>query len=224
MMMDNLKLNSKIEIINKDEKKTEGIIYDIVEDKIIVTIPSDDKEFKLLRIGEEVNCIYYDKKNTVGFYGDIEDRVYKNMPAYVIGNARGFQKIQRRQDVRIPISIEILHTSNEFVIKAYENNKKENILEKAERYLNKGIMVDISGGGARFICYDNLAMGSKLLLSFKFGDKTFVIKAIILHKEIKVVSNKTVYTYGVRFKDISEKNKEKIIKHIFLMMRKKRIK
>jgi c-di-GMP-binding flagellar brake protein YcgR len=222
--MEKLKLNSKIEIVNKDEKKTQGIIYDIVEDKIIVTIPSDDREFKLLRVGEEVNCIYYDKKNTIGFYGDIEDRVYQNMPAYVIANAREFQKIQRRQDVRIPISIEIFHTSNKFVIKAYENNNKKDILKKAKRYLNEGIMADISGGGARFTCYDNLPQGSVLLLSFKLGDNTFVVKAVILHEGIKVVANKTVYTYGVKFKDISEKDKEKIIKHIFLMMRKKRIK
>lgn len=222
--MENLKLNSKIEIINRDEKRTHGIIYDIVDDKIIVTISSDDREFVLLQVGEEVNCISYDRKNTVGFYGNVVDRIYNGMPAYVIANTRDFQRIQRRQDVRIPISIGILHTSNKFLLKAYETSKKEDLLINGERYLREGIMADISAGGCKFSCYDNLPLGSILLLVFNLGNDTFINKAVVLHKELKVVSNKTLYTYGLKFKDISEKDKEKIIRHIFQMMRKKRIK
>lgn len=222
--MENLKLNSKIEIINKDEKKTQGIIYDIVEDKIIVTISSDDKGFKLLQIGEKVYCISYDSINTVGFFGDIIDRIYKNMPAYVITNTRDFQKIQRRQDVRIPISIGMSHTSNKFLINAYDTSKKSELLENAKRYLREGIMADISAGGARFSCYDNFPQGSILLLVFELEDNAFLTKSVILYKGIKTVSNKTVYTYGVQFKDISEKDRELIIAHIFKLMRKKRIK
>lgn len=222
--MKNLKLNSKVEIINRDEKKAQGIIHDIDEGKIIITVPSDDKDFKLFRVGEEINCIAYNRKNTVGFFADIIERVYKGLPAYVLANARDFQKIQRRQDVRIPISIEVLHTSNKFLIKTYEKNREEEVLKKAKRYLKEGIMADISAGGAKFTSYDNFPQGSILLLSFKLGDESFFTKANVLHKSIRIVSKKTVYTYGVEFKDISENEREKIISYIFLMMRKKRIK
>lgn len=224
MIMENLKLNSKIELINADEKITHGIIYDIVEDKIIVTVSSDDKEFKLLQIGEEVNCITCDSVNTVGFYGEIADRIYKGMPAYVITNARDFQKIQRRQDVRIPVSIGMFHTSNKFLIKAFDTSEKDKILNEAKRYLKEGIMADISAGGSRFSCYDNFPQGSQLLLVFKLGEDTFLTKSMVLYKGIKKVSNRTLYTYGVQFRDISEKDREMIIGHIFKLMRKKRIK
>ncbi len=49
--MDRFKLNSKIELITEDNEIATGLIYDTMEDKVHVSIPSDDRQFKLFRVG-----------------------------------------------------------------------------------------------------------------------------------------------------------------------------
>lgn len=217
-------LISKIELITDDNEKTLGLIQDILEDKIYVSVASDDRQFKILRIGDSVSGIVYDKDNVISFDALITNRIVGELPIYEISMIKNLSKVQRRQDVRVDCTLPILYTNNKFLLRMDldDENTKDVILNN-ERYLNKGWISDLSAGGIRFSCEKKYQLDSILLLVFDLESETIITKGQIVYKGIKVTSEKTLYVYGIKFINISDKKRETIISHNFIIMRKNRL-
>lgn len=227
--MEYFKINSKIELITEDDDRFYGIISDLVENKIYFTLPGDDKDFKLLRIGDKIRGIVYDKHKITGFNATVSDRLMREIPTYELSELKDFSIIQRRENVRIPCTIPILYTNNKYLMNITENSplkKPEEIHKDILRYLEKGLICDISAGGLKFSCNDNYSINQMILMDFKIDDKIIIVKGEIVYKEIKISpgENKTLYIYGLQFKGLRDEVKEKIINYIFVLMRKNTIK
>lgn len=219
------KLNSKIELMTENEEKTSGLIQDIAEEKIYVSIPSDDKNFKILRIGDKLKGIVYDKKTVIAFDAIMTQRIFGDIPTYELSSFSNISKIQRRQDVRIACSFEILYTGNKYLLNIdHDNIEASEMVDHISKYVNQGIISDLSAGGIKFSCNENLMIGDMLLLVFQLGKDTMITQGEILYKELNSAPNKTIYIYGIEFKQMSEAKREKIINYIFVLMRKNRLK
>ena len=223
--MNSFKLNSKIELITKDEKKTYGIIHEIIDNKIYVSVPSDDRYFKLLRVGDHIKSIVYDDDKVTGFDATLTKRISGDIPIYELSFIDNFSKVQRREDVRVFSTIPILYTDNKYLLNINDSTvKAKEITININKYLNNGMISDLSAGGLRFSCSKNLNLGEVLLLVFNIADDSIITKGEIVYKELTSSPKKTIYIYGIRFVYITEKLREKIINHNFVMMRKNKLK
>ena len=217
-------LISKIELITDDNEKTLGLIQDVIDDKIYVSVASDDRQFKILRVGDSVTGIVYDKDNVISFDALITNRIAGDLPSYEISSITNITKVQRRQDVRVDCNLPVLYSNNKFLLKVNLDNKDvKDILLKNERYLNKGWISDLSAGGIRFSCEKKYHLDSKLLLVFNLESDTIITKGQIVYKSSKVSPEKTLYVYGIKFIDIDDEKREKIISYNFVVMRKNRL-
>lgn len=218
-------LMSKIEMITEEGEVTFGLIQDIVGNRLYVSMPPDDRRFKLLQIEDKIKCIVYDKNKVLGFDGVVLNRISGITPVYEIFSYDNFETIQRREFVRVKTTIPLIYTDNKYLINTnFEDHSKiKGKLENMKKYLKDGMISNISGGGLKFSCNENLRYVKLLLLVFELSNDIFVLKGEIVYKDINTSSNKTVYNYGVKFIDISEKTSEKIIRYVFQLMRKNKI-
>lgn len=218
-------LMSKIELITEEGEITFGLIQDIVENRLYVSMSPDDRGFKLLQREDKIKCIVYDKDKVLGFDGIVLNRISGITPVYEILPYENFEKIQRREYVRVNTTFPLLYTNNKYLINIdFEDYSKINeSLENIKRYLKDGMISDISGGGLKFSCEENLKHGRLLLLVFELSNDIFVLKGEIVYKDINTSSNRTVYNYGVKFIDISGRTREKIINYVFQLMRRNNI-
>ena len=219
--MDRFKLNSKIELITEDNGITTGLIYDTMEDKVHVSIPSDDRQFKLFRVGDMLKSIVYSGSETIGFNCIVTDRIYGDFPIYELSEIDNFMKVQRRGDVRVSFVNPMQYTGNRFLINiGNSETSPQKVIENIGRYLKDGMMLDLSGGGLKLSFYENFDIGKMLLLIFDLDDDTFILKGRIKYKELNTIDKKTKYIYGIKFEDIDERLREDIIRFVFILMRK----
>lgn len=218
-------LISKIELITQEGKKTLGIIHDIIDNKIYVSIPSDDKQFKILRVGDYINGVIYGENKATGFDAILTDRIMGDTPIYELSFVGNFSNIQRREFVRVLCTIPILYSDNKYLLNINEDNEmtKDSILN-IQKYLIRGMTSDISAGGLRFSCNQDFHIGKKLLLVFNIDDDLIVSKGEIVYKDIINSPSKAIYIYGIQFLNISEDKREKIMNYVFILMRKNKLK
>lgn len=217
-------LNSKIDLITDDDVTTRGLIHDIVDEKLYVSILTDDKQFKLLYVGDRLKCVVFEEMTGTEFDAVVTNRILGDIPTYELSELGNFQKIQRRQDVRINCTIPVFYTKNEYLLDLNMESIEKTDINSIMKYFKEGWMVDLSAGGIKFTCGENFKDYDEILLTFDIKDKKLLIKGQVLHKEISVSSRKTLYSYGIKFIDINEQQREKIIGFLFILMRKNRLK
>lgn len=217
-------LNSKIDLITDDDQTTQGLIHDIIDEKLYVSIITDDKQFKLLYIGDHLRCVVFEEMTGTEFDAVVTNRVSGNIPTYELSELSNFQKIQRRQDVRLNCSIPVFFTNNEYLLKLNMENIEKRDINSIMKYFKEGWMVDLSAGGIKLNCDENFKSYDEILLAFDIKDKKLLIIGQILHKDISISPKRTLYSYGIKFIDISEQQREKIIGFLFVLMRKNRLK
>lgn len=145
------------------------------------------------------------------------------MSLFRTSNKIKLSKVQRRQDVRVSCIIPVYYTDNKYLLNIeIENKKAIEIITDIKRYLRNGMILDLSGGGLKLSCSEKFSLGQKLLLAFKTDDDYLIVKGEVIRNPINSISN--VYIYGVRFINLNEEIKEKIVRYNFILMRKKRLK
>lgn len=224
IQMENIRLNSKIELIAEDDSKIAGTVHDLVDGKIYVAVTAQDLKERILRPGEDVEAILYGDNEILSFEALISDRRFEDISLYEVSNISNLTKAQRRRDVRVSCSININYTDNKYLVNAdFKKEELDRLLKEISNYLEEGIILDLSGGGLRLATRRNLEKGTRLLLNFKL-ERELLLKGKIVHKEINVLPDKTNYFYGVKFIDIEEEIREEIIKYVFILMRKQSLK
>ena len=221
--MDVFELNGKVELIIDDHMIIEGIIHDFSDDKLYVSFISDEKQFKLLYVDDIVNCVVFKGNHCHSFDATITNRIKGDFPTYELSDLRNFIKIQRRQDVRVPYTDSIRFSINPYLLDLSMNEMQKQI-SSINKYFMSGRILDLSAGGIKFSSNKNLNKNQIIIFQLRIDKDTVLLKGRILHKSISVSPKDTIYTYGAEFLDISEVLREKIIKYLFIIMRKNRIK
>lgn len=207
-----LKINSKIDVVF-DKVYYKSTIQDInyKEESLLISIPVTDGIYLTLNAEDVIEQIFYDSNGNVFKYDTkIIKRVTDNqIPFYKVTFPYNIEKVQRRDYVRV-------NTAETMEYKLDEKIKK---YEKDEKPYEKGVLLDLSGGGMRFKGNKEFSRGNILVAKIKYEDQNIEVKGKIVRVE-KTEDKK--YIYGISFMDISNSAREKIIRLVFTIMRKQR--
>lgn len=206
-------------------KNFKSQVYDIVsEDQIKVAMPMEQGKIILLPVDGEYNLCFYTKSGLYQCLGRIIDR-YKsdNVFVLVVELTTDLRKYQRREFYRLNC---VLDMKSREVSESDVNAFDERVMfVDTDITFNNGIMVDISGGGARFISKVRYPKGTNILFVFSLFvsgslNEYKLIGKVLLSEEIE--NRPGEYEHRIQFINILNDDRESIIRYIFEEERKKR--
>lgn len=233
MIEDILSLGDKIEMKEilhtlKEEKHENIPVYtsqilefdDEYEGVLNIAMPILEGRLIPLEVGRKFELFFYAKKGMYSCNAEIVNR-YKSRNVYVlvVNLLTDLKKYQRRQYFRLGTNINV-----QYKIFTQEDEKYFRLMGEASdeminRPFSKGLSVDISGGGIKFISGDNLQKGTKLLLKIglPLDDETTkdceVVARVVFTGAVK--GRKDEFENRVEFAQIKEEDREQLIKFIF---------
>lgn len=216
----------------KDTKVYKSQIQDITdENHFQILTPVEGYKVLLLPIGGKYEATIYAGSSIYVCQLKIVDR-YKEDNLYVLDveTLSSPKKFQRRAYFRLeytrdfefhlPEEDEVLEEEEEDGFHLPEEKKEPEISKPFDR----GILLDLSGGGCRFVSREKIEPGERLILRIPLELKEVKILTITG----KTLSSKVVESHGrsyeqrVEFVDIENTQREEIIKFIFEQERKNR--
>ncbi len=197
-------------------------IYDVVkDDRLEIMMPMEQTKLILLPVDGRYDMVFYGKAGLYQCFGRIVDR-YKSDNVYilVVELTSSLRKFQRREYYRLGCAIEL--GTRLWDEEEVEEESKDIIEEKT---FQRAVMVDLSGGGLRFVSTYTYELESIILCSFKLNVqgtfKEFEVLGKVLHVN-PTENRKDVYEHRVQFVHTSVSTREEIIKYIFEEERKTR--
>ena len=219
--MEWIDIREKIHITCEDGTALEAMITDKTDDTMCFSIPADDKYFKLFQTGERIIGVVFKKNKGVRFQGVISGRIIAEAPTYTISKISGWKSVQRRNFVRVDCSEPLSYTANRVIIESVSFSKDLSRVEnEIAKYMKEGLMLDISAGGIKLYCEENISEGQKIILKFQIQNGMQILRGTVMHKQMLVNPSGIKYFYGIRFDDIIERTQEMIVNYVFQIMRK----
>ena len=201
------------------ERKTyKSQVFDIeLEDRIKVAMPMEQGRVILLPVDEELNLCFYTPSGLFQCLGRVADR-YKsnNIFVLVMDLTTDIRRYQRREYYRLNCVLSMKSTMiNQSDVASY--SEKVQFID-TDLTFDNGTMVDISGGGARFISNVKYPKDSNILFTFDLfvNDKLTSYKLlgkVLLSQEIH--GREGEYEHRIMFVNIMNDDRESIIKYIF---------
>lgn len=216
----------EMQVIGRDEETPEGekkiykshVLTIMSEDTLEISMPMEQTKLILLPVDGEYDLVFYGQTGLYQCFARIIDR-YKsnNVFILVVELTSNLRKYQRREFYRFSCALEM----------CARNLEKEEIqaIEKRLPYaltsglpLKQSVIVDISGGGLRFISSQMYEAGNLLYCSYnlikKNKLKTYeVIGKVLSAKEIE--NRPGFFEHRVQYYDMDKDTREEIIKYIF---------
>lgn len=226
---DKLEMKSTVEVVLPDG--TEGIkvyktsIYDILEDgKIEIVMPMDQTRLVLLPVDGEYEVCFFSHGGMYKANVRITDRQKINgiyiLVAEMITN---LHKFQRREYYRFNCIIAMwAREMTPQEIDAFSRGLPELI---SDSKMTRGVIVDISGGGLRFVSREVFRQDSVILLKFNLTiaetEREFILAAKVIYSR-EIENRRNEYENRLKFVYIENSTREEIIKYIFDEERKNR--
>ncbi|MCR5302090.1 MAG: flagellar brake protein [Lachnospiraceae bacterium] len=200
-------------------------VYDIESEDIIkIAMPMEQSKIVLLPVDAEYSLCFYTPQGLYQCLARVVER-YKSNSLFVLSMEleTDLQKYQRREYYRLNKVLDMKS-------KVIEDNERSEGMAKlqfidTDLTFDNGTMVDISGGGARFISKVQYAEGS--LIRFVFS--LFVNGQVTEYKLVgKVLNSSPIenredeYENRIQFVNMVNDDRESIIKYIFEEERKMR--
>lgn len=228
MLRDYIQLGQRIELravtrvkMNGEEpvcKVYSSKIYDILSDeRLEIFMPSENQKLILLPIDTEYQMIFY------GGHGLYECRVrivdrYKcnNVYILVVEMITSLKRHQRREFYRHTCVMDI--GTRELAQQEIEAAKKQQAYVVPGITFQKSFLVDISGGGLRFITNYEYEKDSYVICKFALGQKNGIKEYEVVCQVLDVKGvqkRKGYYEYRVQYITISKEAREEIIRYIF---------
>ena len=199
-------------------------INDIIsEDCLEILMPMEKTKLVLLPVDAEYDMSIYSKNGLYQCFVRVVDR-YKsdNMYLLVVELTSNLRRNQRREYYRFSCALEMCSRNLETEeVDAIEKDEMFNLVPGLP--LKRSVIVDISGGGLRFISEQKYEEGSLIYCSYHLlvngTRKLYELVSKVL--EVKPVENrKGVFEHRVQYINISEGVREQIIRYIFQEERK----
>ena len=229
MIADYIAPGNKIELkaIGKvwmdDDSRTKKIhlskITDILsEDRIEVLMPMDKGKLVLLPVDGEYSLCFYSSRGLFQCYGRIIDR-YRSNNVYilVLDLLSNLQRLQRREYYRFSCALELrsrIFTEEE--VEAIRRNW--GLLLGTNKPLQRSVIVDISGGGLRFVANFQYEEGSTIYCAYRLPGNINNVEYEMVCTVLRVqeLENRPgLYEHRIQYSYIDETSREDIIHFIF---------
>ena len=204
---------------NSEERKSyQCQVIDVLsEDRIEISMPSEKAKLVLLPIDGEYDLYFYPDNGLYQCYARVVDR-YKNNNMYVlvldlISNLR---KHQRREYYRFSCALEMNSRQLEEEEVALADKKEEILTPQLP--LKSSVIVDISGGGLRFVANYAYEVQSMILCKYHLlvngENKEYNLVGKVLGVR-ELENRKGVFEHRVQYVNVDAAEREEIIKYIF---------
>ncbi|EGW36764.1 flagellar brake protein [Desulfosporosinus sp. OT] len=186
------------------EGKYRTRIEEVGDRLLSVGAPFEHGEVVPLREGTKVKLIFWDEVSAYSFVAKIMQRIAAPIHMFVLELPDSILKVQRRSYVRVPALYPI----------TFQTVTKEGL---SDTY--KGTMLDLSGGGMRFLteeCLDNRAI-LYAQVGLPNGD---LLTPIRVCRAEKVEDSKPQrYCISTEFHEILERDRDRVIRCVFDIQR-----
>ena len=226
---DKLELRSAVRVTLPDG--TDGVrtyktsVYNILDDgKLELMMPMEQTKLILLSIGSEYDVCFYSHKGVYRADVRVVDRQKNNgMYTLVVEMISSLHKYQRREYYRFNCIVDMMVRE---MTKQEEDAFSRGVTYIiSEQDMIKGVIVDISGGGTRFVSRQKFDEGSMLLMQFELPvmgrQKPFLLAAKVIYSG-GIENREGEYENRVKFEYIDTMTREEIIRYIFDEERKNR--
>ncbi len=194
-------------------------VMDVIsDDRIEVLMPFEKGKIVLLPVDAEYNMCFYSAKGLYQCFAKIVDRYRSdNIYVLVLNLTSQLSKLQRREYYRFSCALELKsRPCSKEEVEAFENNRQ--YLVEAGPDLQKSVVVDISGGGLRFVANFRYEEGSTIFCSYRLpgnlNDKDYEMICNVL-KVQELESKPGLYEHRIQYLYIDENSREDIIHFIF---------
>ncbi len=195
------------------------------EDRLEITMPMEQTKLILLPVDSEYDLVFYGETGLYQCFARVIDR-YKSNNVYilVVELTSNLRKYQRREYYRFSCALELCARNlEEREIQAVEENSPYSLQPGLP--LHRSVIVDISGGGLRFISTQRYEPDSLLYCSYhllKDGErkKYEVIGKVLAVRELE--NRPGNYEHRVQYYNLDVDVREEIIRFIFEEERKSR--
>lgn len=203
---------------NGNRKVYDSQVMDIIsDDRIEVSMPFVKSKLVLLPVDGEYNVFFYTSGGLYQCSARVADR-YKNNNVFsvILDLTSNLRKYQRREYYRFSCALEMnSRTLEEQEIQAIEGHSG---LLVPELPLQRSIIVDISGGGLRFVANYAYEIDSMILCKYCLWiggeSKEFNLFGRVL--SVKELENKPgIFEHRVQYVNMDRDNREEIVKYIF---------
>lgn len=200
-------------------------VYDILsQERLEILMPVEQRKLILLPVDSEYTMYFYVENGIYECSARIVDR-YKTSNTYilVVELLTPLRKYQRREFYRYNCALE-LETRE---LQEEETLLLDNPLFEFKQGLpvEKSVIVDISGGGLRFIANKKYKEGMFLYCRYcllnKEETKVYEIVGKVLHS-MNVEKRPGYYEHRIQYHNIDNRTREEIIRYIFEEERKNR--
>lgn len=202
-------------------------IQDILsENQIELVMPMEKGKLILLPMDKEYNLVIYAGNNLFQCFARIIDR-YKSNNIYtlVVELTSNLRKYQRREYYRFSCALEMnsRNLEEEEVRAIEERDPYSNLIPGLP--LKRSVILDISGGGLRFLSTHSYEPDSLIYISYNLlingRKKEYELVGKVL-SSVKQEGRRDSYEHRVQYVDIEAEVREEIIKYIFEEERKHR--
>ncbi|MBQ3545080.1 MAG: flagellar brake domain-containing protein [Lachnospiraceae bacterium] len=202
-------------------------VYDVIDEtQLKIAMPIVEGRVIPLPVNERFDVCFYTNGGLYKSGFTVIERYKENgLYVLVIDLIYELKKFQRRQYYRFECVLEVdfVKVDEEFL----KNEVDDYILDEKfdETPKQRGIIMDISGGGIRFVSDEKLEKNSVVLLKldlvFNDNQRLKIIMGKVLSSN-KTKNNTGMYEQRIEYCDIKGAIREKIIKYIFEQERKMR--
>lgn len=217
------KVNEFGEMVRKTYRSE---LYEIEsEDRVKIAMPMEKMKVILLPVDSEYSMCFYTKNGLYQCIARVIER-YKSNSLFVLEMEleSDLQRYQRREYYRLNTILEMKSRKIED-----GNGDKELDVKKVEFMdtdltFDNGTMVDISGGGARFISKVQYTEGSLIRFVFSLFVNGNITEYRLIGRVLKSerIENKDDFENRIQFVNMVNEDRESIIKYIFEEERRQR--
>lgn len=222
--MDHLELSETDEVDSGEETRTgskgyQSKVLDILsEDRLEILMPMEKSKIIPLPVDGEYDLYFFTDSGLYQCYARVADR-YKDNSMYVLvmDLVSNLRKYQRREYYRLSCALEMSSRPLQIdEVKLAEAGRRE--VRIPELPLKGSVVVDISGGGLRFVAdyaYDveSLIMCRYRLMIGKENKEYNLVGKVLAVKELE--NRPGSYEHRVQYVNMDSEEREEIIKYIF---------
>lgn len=218
-----INVGDKIEIQSRHNKNNAYLSQLLsINDQKNITVFSPISRGKIipLTLNIRYDILFITPKRCYRCIGVPRKRGKKDGIAYtdieIVGNV---EKFQRRNYFRFRCILNMKYILLEDDQSIERDIKSSDIKDNAKSNLNSAVVRDISGGGLRFVSNTLIQSGRRIVGTVDFDGYLMRIAANIVSKE-NINHNIYKFEYRAAFINISEADRERIIKYVFEKQRK----
>ncbi len=173
-------------------------IIDLREGYIYISAPIYKGKRYFLSNGQTISIFFYRDSAVYQFYAEVIKQADTGIVAFIVRPTSNLCRIQRRSHYRFSIVIDVII-----------ERKRNDEIHRLEC-----IAKDLSGGGIRAVCSEELEEGEYVKIELYLYKNN---RIIVNGKVIRAIKNTTTNSYelGIKFDKISRSNEDKIYSFIF---------